>query len=53
MPWIKHEELEWIWKHSFYPTIQEKNGKYHFGNLTPRSTIRQAIQDAMRQEKSK
>lgn len=53
MPFIKEEELEWLFKHSFYPTfIDEKNGKktYHFGSLPARKSLGKAIQDARKSE---
>jgi hypothetical protein len=53
---IKQKELEWLFKHSFYPTFtHDPKGRrrYRFGNLPWRKTIKQAIKDAMKSEERK
>lgn len=50
MPWIKQKELEWLFKHSYYPALIDKDGKFHFGTLPPRETILSAVKDAISSE---
>lgn len=46
---FKDKELEWMFKHSYYPTRHTKEG-YWIGGVGPFKTIRKVIQAAMKLE---